>query len=163
MLECLGLQPRHARAVVGGALARLHRAVGDAAIEVLSRHTLLLTRVARAQHRRALARRSDVSVATAATAAVTTARTTTTAAGAGTILRLIDLQWASAHVDAIEILDGTRGIGLAHLNEAKAARTASVPIDRERHRLDGAVRSKQGTDLRICRGKGKVPNVNFSH
>ncbi len=110
-------------------------------------------------------RSDDVLVASAATTATaeTTARTTTTATRAGAILRLIDLQWTPTHVGAIEILDGARGVGLVHLDEAKAARPAGFSIDRESYRLNGTVRCKQSADFRIRRGKGKVSNVNFSH
>ena len=111
----------------------------------------------------AAAAATTATTAETATAAATTTRATTAATRAGTILRLIDLQRATAHVDAIEILDGTRRVGLAHLNEAKAARTSSVAIDRKRHRLNRTVSSEQGADLFIRSSKGKIPNVNFSH
>ena len=97
------------------------------------------------------------------TAAAATLATAAAAAGAGRVLRLIDLQGATTHIDAIEILDGSGGIRLTHFDKTEAARTSGVPIDRKRHRLDRTVRRKQSAYLRIRRGKGKIPNVNFSH
>ena len=86
-----------------------------------------------------------------------------TAARAGSILSLIDLQWAPAHVDAIQILNGSGSIRLAHLDEAETARTSGVAIDWQRYGVDSAMRSKQSADFRIRRAKGKVSNINFSH
>src|ERR1700719_1901587 len=90
---------------------------------------------------------------TTGAAAEPTATGTTSAARTGTILRLIDLQWATAHIGTVEVLDRAGRIGLAHLDKATPARPTCFPIDRERDRLDGAMLREQRANFRIRGGK----------
>ena len=97
----------------------------------------------------------------AAAEAATTAATTTT--GAGLVLGFIDAQGATAHVLAVDGLDGARGIGLAHLHEAEATGAAGFAIIGKGNRLNGAVGCEQRADLIFGRSKRQVADINLGH
>ncbi len=101
----------------------------------------------------------------ATTAATATAAGTTaaTAAAALTFLCFIDAQRTTAHVLAIEGLDGALCFGARHFDEAEAARTAGFAIVDERHGLDGTVFFEQRTHILFCRGERQIANVDFRH
>jgi hypothetical protein len=50
------------------------------------------------------------------------------AGGPLALLRLIYPQGTAAHVFAIEVLDGSRGIGGGHLHESESARPTRLPV-----------------------------------
>jgi hypothetical protein len=62
-------------------------------------------------------------------------------------------------VDAVEGLDGARGIGARHFHESEAARTAGVAVGDERDLLHGAMLGKQGSKRLIGRRERQVANV----
>src|SRR5579871_3657629 len=64
-------------------------------------------------------------------------------AAAGTLLRLVHAQRATAEILAVEALDRARRISAGHLHEAEAARAAGVAVGDQAHRLDGAVLREQ--------------------
>src|SRR5688572_6502475 len=125
--------------------------------------------------KRAFHRRSDgclpASAATAtaatrteatATARTTTATRTAAAAGAaGAILRFVDAQLAAAHREAVQGLDGLRGLGLRHFDEAETTRTAGLTVRRQRHGLDRAVLREEVAHLGFGRRERQVSNINL--
>jgi len=125
------------------------------------------------ERQRALPATAAATTATAATAAVATAttaaaaeaatRTTATATGAGTILRFIDAQRATAHRVAVEGLNGASCVILTHFNKAETARTTGITIDRKSDRSHFAVLSKQRADCRFISGKRQIAYINFCH
>jgi len=125
----------------------------------------------RGERQRALPATAATTTATAATATVATAtaaaeaatRTTATATSAGTILRFIDAQRATAHRVAVEGLNGASCVILTHFNKAETARTTGITIDRKSDRSHFAVLSKQRADCRFISGKRQVAYVNFCH
>jgi len=125
----------------------------------------------RGERQRALPATAAAATATAATATVATAtaaaeaatRTTATATSAGTILRFIDAQRATAHRVAVEGLNGASCVILTHFNKAETARTTGITIDRKSDRSHFAVLSKQRADCRFISGKRQVAYVNFCH
>src|SRR5581483_5061634 len=83
-------------------------------------------------------------VASAATATVAAAEPATTAGtpaatAARLVLRLIHAQLTTAHIVAVQALDRTSRISLAHLDEAKAPRPSGLTIGRQRYGLDSPV------------------------
>src|ERR1019366_3366366 len=98
-------------------------------------------------------------------AATTTAAiaTAAAAAGAGLILRFVDTQRASAQIVSIQVLNGTRRIGLVHLHEAEAARPTGFTIRRQRHLFDGAVLAEQRRQIRLTGREGEVTHINLRH
>ena len=99
--------------------------------------------------------------ATTATARTTTATGTATAGSAGTILRFIDAQLTTAQRETVQGLDGLRGLGLRHFNEAKAARTTGFTVGRQRNRLDRAMCGEQVANLCFSRRERQVSNVDL--
>jgi hypothetical protein len=89
----------------------------------------------------AAAAATPFSTTTTATAAIATA--TAAAASAWLILGFIDAQRASAQIVTIQVLNGTRRIGLVHLHEAEAARPTGLTIRRQRHFFYCAVLAEQ--------------------
>jgi hypothetical protein len=107
--------------------------------------------------------RGQASVAARATStAATTAAKPASAAAASTgaffILRLVDLESAAIEIGAIQRLNGSGGIGLRHLYEAKAARPTRVTVGDQRDLLDGPVVGKKGTHRLIGRGEREIAN-----
>src|SRR5688572_3877193 len=86
-----------------------------------------------------------------------------TATAAGLVLRFIDLERASAHVLAVEILDGARCILARHFHEAEAARLSRVAILDQGDRLDRAVLREQRADGIFVGGKGQVAHIDLAH
>ena len=114
----------------------------------------------------ATAATAAIATATAATAAVATAtaaRTTATTTGAGTILRFVDAQRTPAHGVAVQRLDRTGRIILRHFDEAEAARTTGITVNRQRHRLDGTMLREQRTNRRLVCRKRQIAYINFRH
>ena len=108
----------------------------------------------------AAATAATTAVAAAATRTATATRTTAaaaTAAGAGTILRFIDAEGTTAHVEAVERLHGARGISLRHFDEAEAARPAGLAVGREGNGLDGAVLGEELRTSGSVAVKGRLP------
>ena len=99
----------------------------------------------------------------AAAAAAVAAATTAAATAAGLVLRFIDAQSTTAHVLAVDGLDGARSISLAHLDEAEAAGATGFAIHREGNRLNGAVRCEQRADLIFGSGKRQIADINLGH
>jgi hypothetical protein len=97
-------------------------------------------------------------------ATLTAAATTTTAATtAGLVLRLVDLQRATAHVLTVQVLDGTSRIGTGHFDEAEATGTTGFAIVDQRHGIDRAMLREQCADRRFVGGKGQIAHVNLAH
>ena len=80
-------------------------------------------------------------------------RTTTAAATARLVLRLVDLERTTAHVLAVQALNGARRIGARHFHEAEAARTTGVAVHDQRYRLDRAVLREQRANRGLRRRK----------
>ena len=94
--------------------------------------------------------------------AVATARTTA-ATGARTILRLVDAQRATAHREAVQRLHRALRIGLRHLDEAEAPRTAGLAIGRERHRLNRAVLGEELANRGFVSRERQVAHIDLGH
>ena len=99
----------------------------------------------------------------ATAAAATAARTATTAAAALTLLRFVDAQRTTAHVLAVQGLDGTLCVGARHFDEAEAARTAGFTIVDQRDLLHRTVRFEQRANIMFSCGKRQVANIDFRH
>src|SRR3990172_12767285 len=101
------------------------------------------------------------------TEATATARTTTTTTRTATtgaaraILRFIDAQLTASHGEAIQGLDGLGGLGLWHLDTAKAARTTGLTIGRQCDGLDRAVLGEQVANLCFSRRERQVSNIDL--
>jgi len=105
---------------------------------------------------------ATVATATAATPTEAT-RTTATATSAGTILRFVDAQRATAHRVAVEGLNGASRVILTHFNKAETARTTGITVDRKGDRSHLAMLCEQRADCRFISGKRQVAYVNFCH
>jgi hypothetical protein len=101
--------------------------------------------------------------AAAVTAAAATAAGATAATAAGTILRFIDAQRASAHVEAIQRFHCLLCFRLGHLDETETARAARITIRREGYGFNRAVLCEQIAHLAFCRSKRQVAYVDLSH
>jgi hypothetical protein len=100
--------------------------------------------------------------ATAEAAATTTTAATTTA-GALTFLRFINTQRTTAHVLAIQRLDGASSIGIGHFNETEATGTSRFAVIDESNRSYGAVRFEHLTHFTFIRGKRQIANIDLRH
>src|SRR5262245_25534155 len=94
--------------------------------------------------------------ATAAAATTTTAARTATAGR--TFLRFVDAKRATAHILAVQRLNGTRGIRTRHFDKAEATRTARFAIVDERDGFHGAMGLKQLTHLAFVGRERQVTN-----
>jgi hypothetical protein len=124
------------------------------------------------ERRFALPATAATTAATAATAAIATAtaaaaaeatRTSTTATGAGTILRFVYAQRATAHRVAVQSLNGASCVILTHFDEAETTRTTRITVDRKSDRSHLTVLCKQRADSRFVSGKRQIAYVNFCH
>jgi hypothetical protein len=97
------------------------------------------------------------------TAAARTTATTAAAAGAGTILRFVDAQRTSAHVEAVQRLHGALCISLRHLDEAEAARPTGFTVGRQSDGLDGAMLREEVTHFALGGRERQVAHVNLGH
>src|SRR4029079_18895135 len=103
-------------------------------------------------------------VATTRTAtAAATGATHAAAAGTRTVLRLVDAQGATTHVETVQRTHRALGISLGHLDESEAARPAGLAVCREGNGLDGAVLAEQFTHV-VRRGeKRQLAHVDLGH
>jgi hypothetical protein len=104
----------------------------------------------------------------AATAAARSARTTaaaaTTAATAAlTFLSFVNTQRTTAHILAVQGLDGALRIGARHLDKAKATRTTRFAIVNQRDGFNSAVLFEQLADLCFVSRKRQVTHIDFRH
>jgi hypothetical protein len=76
---------------------------------------------------------------------------------------LLPLQKASAHVLAIEILDGAHCVETWHLHEAEATRSTGVAILDQGDRLDRAVLREQCADGVLVGGEGQIAHIDLAH
>src|SRR5579859_4188634 len=96
-------------------------------------------------------------------AAASTATAASSAATAGFVLRLTDSQWTASEVLAVERLNRTRCIGLAHFHESESSGSTRVAIGGKGNRFDGTVLRKQVADLCVSRGEREVTHINLRH
>ena len=79
-------------------------------------------------------------------------------------LRLVHLQRATAHLEAVEALDGAGGLGVrGHLDEAEATGLAGVAVVDQCDRVDRAVGCEQRADGGLVGRKREVTNVDLAH
>jgi len=83
------------------------------------------------------------------------------AAAAG--LTLSDAQLTAIHIVAIQVLNRTSRIGLAHLNEPESAGTARFAISWQRHGLDSPVLRKQLANVRLAGAERQIAYIDFGH
>lgn len=100
-------------------------------------------------------------VATTATAA--TAARTSAAAGAGLVLSFVDAELPATHIVAVQALNGTGCIGLAHFNEPETARASRFAIGRQRHGLNGSVLREQCANVRLAGAERQIAYIDFGH
>ena len=93
----------------------------------------------------------------------TTAAATAATAATRTVLGFVDTQRTTAHVGAIQCLNGTSSVLLRHFNKTEPALAASLAINRKGDRFDRAVLGKQGTNRIFIGGKGQIAHINFCH
>ncbi len=110
----------------------------------------------------ATAATAAIATATAAAATIAAAATAATAA-TRTVLGFVDTQRTTAHVGAIQCLNGTSSVLLRHFNKTEPALAASLAINRKGDRFDRAVLGKQGTNRIFIGGKGQIAHINFCH
>src|SRR5712691_6958667 len=74
-------------------------------------------------------------------------------------IRQLDLQRPAVHFLPVELLHGLSSLlGRRHLDEAKAARTAGVPVRYDGGRLDGARGREQLAQAFVRRGERQTPD-----
>src|ERR1700730_10367818 len=100
---------------------------------------------------------------TTAEATATAAARTSTAARAGLVLSFVDAQLTTTHVVAVQALDGTGCIGLAHLDEPESAGAAGLTIGRQRHGLDSPVLREQRANVRLAGAERQIAYIDFGH
>src|SRR5690606_14179338 len=103
--------------------------------------------------------------ATATAAARTTAEAAAaaTTACAGLVLGFVDAQRATIHREAVERLDGARGISLRHFDETETAGAAGFPVSGQRDGLDRAVLREQRTHLSFVGRERQVAYIDLRH
>ena len=83
-------------------------------------------------------------------------------AAATLVLGLVHAEIATAELGAVERLDGTgRSRRLGHLDEGEAARPPRVSVHDHIDGLDITVRSEDGTQIGLSRGKRNIAYVDF--
>ena len=95
--------------------------------------------------------------------ATTAARTSTTAASAGLVLGFVDAQLTTTHIVAIQALNGSGRVGLAHFNEPESAGAAGLTIGRQRHGLDRPVLREQCANVRLAGAERQIAYIDFGH
>jgi hypothetical protein len=106
---------------------------------------------------------SVTATAVATATATAAARTSTAATAAGLVLSLVDTQRTTAHVLAVQALNGAGRIGLVHLDKSEAARTTRIAIGRQGDGLNSTVLREQRADVRFARSKRQVSNIDLRH
>ena len=112
---------------------------------------------------------ATAAAATAATVAAEAAATTTAAwtsaaaTSAGLVLGFVDAQLTTTHIVAIQALNGTGCIGLAHFNEPESAGAAGLTIGRQRHGLDSPVLREQCANVRLAGAERQIAYIDFGH
>ena len=109
-------------------------------------------------------------VATAATStasavaaeAATTAWTSATAC-TRLVLSLVDAQLTAIHIVAVQVLNGTGCIGLAHFNEPEPAGASRFAISRQRYGLDRTMLRKQLANVRLAGAERQIAYIDFGH
>ena len=96
-------------------------------------------------------------------AAVSTTAAAATTAATGALLRLVDSQRTTAHVLAVQALNGARCISVRHFNEPKAAWPTGIPVIDQGNGFHFAVLFKQFTNRSVVRRKWQVAHINLSH
>src|SRR5690606_10212163 len=104
--------------------------------------------------------------ATATAAARTTAEAAAAAATtacAGFVLGFVDAQRATIHREAVERLNGARGISLRHFDESETAGAAGFTVSGQRDGLDRAVLREQRTHLSFVGRERQVAYIDLRH
>jgi hypothetical protein len=78
-------------------------------------------------------------------------------------LSFIHTQWASAHLEAVGLLDGILCLTSAHIDECKTARPPGLAIIDEFDGFDFAVPLEQRTHFVFGRSEWQVANVDRGH
>ena len=90
----------------------------------------------------------------------------TSAAAAGAalaglpFLRFIHAQRTTAHILAIQLLDGFLSRTLIHFHESKPAWAAGFAVSDQFHRMHGAERLELGTNFLFGSGKGQIAHID---
>jgi hypothetical protein len=80
-----------------------------------------------------------------------------------TLLRFINAQWATAHVEAIQRLDRRQSFILGHVHEAEPARAARLTIVDELDRFHLAVLFEHGANVLLRGVEWEIPDVYGRH
>jgi hypothetical protein len=78
-------------------------------------------------------------------------------------LSFIHTQRTTAHGIAVQVLNGARSVGIAHLDESKATGTARIAIHDDFHGLDSAMLREEVAHSAFICGEGKVAYIDLRH
>jgi hypothetical protein len=106
---------------------------------------------------------ATAAAATTPTEAAATATRTTATTGARLVLSLVDPQLATTHIVAVQALDGTGRVGLAHLNKPEATGATGLTIGWQRNGFDRAVLREQRTDVRLTGAERQIAYIDLGH